>query len=178
MFLSREIRSTNIAEYLLYMFHLEDMMRAMDLDENKIDKFISGTYPEESRAEAREWYKNINEMMKYEGVQEKGHIHIITNQIRDLEEFFLKLKNNNDEGFNKAYSLVSPVFDKIRSRKSPESISVAEMALNIMYWFMAQKLAGNKVSDMQTKQIRNISAFLAVLSSRFNQYENGRYELP
>ncbi len=176
MFLSREIRSKNIAEYLLYMFHLEDMMRALDLDEKKIDIFISGAYPEETRAEAGEWYKNISEMMKYEGVQEKGHIHIIINQIRDLEEFLLKLKNNNDTDFDKTYSVVSPVFDEIRSRNSPESLSVAEMALNIMYWFMAQKLAGNKVSDMQTEQIRNISAFMAVLSSRFNQYENGKYE--
>jgi hypothetical protein len=179
MFISRELRSKNIAEYLLYMFHLEDMIRALEFDESKIDKHISGAYPEENRAEAGEWYKNISEMMKYEKVQEKGHIHIVRNQIRDVEEFLLKVKENNDEDFNKVYSVISPAFDEIRNRNNAENISgLAEMALNIVYWFMAQKLAGNTVSEEYTEQIRHISSFLAVLSLRFNQYENGKYELP
>ena len=66
MFISRELRKKNIAEYLLYMWQVEDIIRANNLSLDKIKELLVEPYnlPAESKAELVEWYDNLIEMMR------------------------------------------------------------------------------------------------------------------
>ena len=76
MFVSRELRKKNIAEYLLYMWQVEDMIRANELSMDKIDANMVTPYglQPEAKAELLEWYGNLIEMMRFEDVKEKGQL--------------------------------------------------------------------------------------------------------
>ena len=67
MFTASQKRKENIAEYLLYMWQIEDLIRANDLDmdkikENVIDRYTNLT--ENQRKEMTEWYESLIDMMR------------------------------------------------------------------------------------------------------------------
>ena len=58
MFISKQLKENNIAEYLIYMWQVEDMIRANGCDMEKIKKNIVASYPltEEQKVELTQWY--------------------------------------------------------------------------------------------------------------------------
>ena len=51
MFISKQLKENNIAEYLIYMWQVEDMIRANGCDMEKIKKNI--VLPSDGRTESR-----------------------------------------------------------------------------------------------------------------------------
>ena len=75
----------NIAEYLLYMWQIEDLIRAYGLNLEKIQENIIDKYSglsESQRKDMREWYESLIEMMRMEGVTEHGHLQLMTRSSR------------------------------------------------------------------------------------------------
>lgn len=75
MIIASEKRKNNIAEYLLYMWQIEDLIRANKFDiesirANVIDRF-EGLSPEDKHR-MEEWYESLVDMMRREGIVEKG----------------------------------------------------------------------------------------------------------
>ncbi|MDE7156204.1 MAG: DUF4924 family protein, partial [Muribaculaceae bacterium] len=73
MYIASQKRKDNIAEYILYMWQIEDIIRANSLDiekikENVIDKFTD--LNDDQRREMTEWYESLIDMMRAEGVTE------------------------------------------------------------------------------------------------------------
>src|SRR5680860_496245 len=93
MHVARQKRKENIAEYILYMYQVEDLIRAFQLDMELIEKKLISGYnvEEETSGEIIEWYKNLVVMMEKEGIREKDHLQFLINQIQELNEFHLKL---------------------------------------------------------------------------------------
>ena len=81
MFVQKELRDKNIAEYLLYMWQVEDMIRAAGLDSDRLyDSVIRNSGRSEADCrEWRDWYDNLIEMMRTEGKTKSGHLQINEN---------------------------------------------------------------------------------------------------
>ena len=74
MFTASEKKRENIAEYLLYMWQIEDLIRANELNLEKIDENIINKYSnldEGQKKQLHEWYESLIDMMRREGVAEK-----------------------------------------------------------------------------------------------------------
>ena len=78
MFVSKQLKESNIAEYLLYMWQVEDMIRANGMDMERISQTLVAPARLDAEREAQlvEWYENLIEMMRMEGVSERGHLQI------------------------------------------------------------------------------------------------------
>ena len=79
MYISQQLKQQNIAEYLLYMWQVEDLIRANGFDIERIKKNIVEPYPslsEEQKKALIQCYADLINMMHDEGVMEKGHIQI------------------------------------------------------------------------------------------------------
>ena len=55
MLIASQLRKENIAQYLLYMWQIEDIIRAYGLDIDRINADIVSRFPEERRKEISEW---------------------------------------------------------------------------------------------------------------------------
>ena len=91
MKIAQQLKAKNIAEYLIYMWHVEDLIRANGCDIDKIRESIISRYPEEEHPVLEEWYGNLIDMMRTEGVKEKGHLQINRNVIVNLTELHVEL---------------------------------------------------------------------------------------
>ena len=88
MKIAQQLKEKNIAEYLIYMWQIEGLIRANDCDVDRIEENIVSRYQvsDEERRELTEWYANLASMMREEGVREKGHLQINRNVIINLTE--------------------------------------------------------------------------------------------
>ena len=69
MIIARQKRKENIAEYLLYMWQVEDLIRANKFDMDSINRTVIAHYdqPEEVKKEIAQWYEELIEMMRSDG---------------------------------------------------------------------------------------------------------------
>ena len=82
-----QLRRTNIAQYLLYMWQVEDLIRAYSLDIERIRKAVIDPVPDLSPDDAKaitEWYESLIDMMRREDVVKSGHLQINRNTLGDL----------------------------------------------------------------------------------------------
>src|SRR5574344_1234720 len=93
MFISRVLKDKNIAEYLIYMWQVEDLIRANDFDIKKIDEHIISKFnlDEAQGKEMLKWYEDRINMMKEEGVIEKVHLQINKHRTTWLTDLHLLL---------------------------------------------------------------------------------------
>ena len=75
MFVAKELRKNSIAEYLLYMWQMEDLIRVYGcslpvIKREYINKF---DFTEEQKEEELDWIGNLIRMMNEEGKREYGH---------------------------------------------------------------------------------------------------------
>ena len=76
MFISKQLKQQSIAEYLIYMWQVEDLIRAYGWDLERISEQLVARFPEEQQAELAQWYEDLIEMMRREEVMQQGHLQI------------------------------------------------------------------------------------------------------
>ena len=72
MFIAQQKKKENIAEYILYMWQLEDMLRACDFNAEVISSQLVAPLdlPEEKKEEATRWYAQLARQMKQAKVEQ------------------------------------------------------------------------------------------------------------
>jgi hypothetical protein len=78
MLIARQKLNENIAEYVLYMFQIEDLIRAYDFDlEGIIDGYVRPQLPDNSFIEQyKEWYRDLIAQMKSQRIQTVSYTHL------------------------------------------------------------------------------------------------------
>lgn len=180
MIIAREKKASNIAEYLIYMFQIEDMIRALNFDiktiiNNVISQFkVTG----EEREEIKSWYMGLIDMMKQEEIEKKGHFQFINNIINDLNNFHLAvLKTSNDTKYKNLYALAQENIQEFRKRSKSESLNDIEICINGMYSLFLLRLQKKEISKESLSSFSSFSNLLAYFSMLYRKYENGELEL-
>ncbi|PXV63297.1 uncharacterized protein DUF4924 [Dysgonomonas alginatilytica] len=180
MLIAKKKKTENIAEYLLYMWQVEDIIRAHKLDinsiqENIIDKFEQ---PAKIRKEITDWYEGLTEMMKLEGITEKGHLQINKNVIIDLTDLHLRLlKSPKEPEYISSYYKTLPFIVELRAKSEDKSIPELETCFSALYGFLLLRLQQKEISGETQAAISQISSFLRMLSNRYHLDKEGKLEL-
>ena len=179
MLIAQEKRKTNIAEYILYLWQVEDMLRACKFDKETIELNLVNRFNVEKdrKSEIAAWYNNLSLMMVNEHLKEKGHLQVIKNLIADLNEFHLKLIiTHKDPEYVQLYRNNC---DNIREfiLKSGESTeNEIEACLNALYGILLLKLKNTEISDWTKNTVEQFGKMIARLSARYIQFENDEFE--
>ena len=180
MFISQKLQKENIAEYLLYMWQVEDLIRANGLDIDKLqESYLNRFKLEGKEADAqREWYENLIEMMRSEGVQEKGHLQINKSVITMLNDLHNELLNSPKHPYySAAYYKALPYIVELRNRSNTRDECEIENCFDAMYGLMILRLQGKPVSEDTKKAMEDISRFLAMLAEYYKKDKKGEVEL-
>ena len=88
MLIANRLRDHNRAEYLLYMWQVEDILRAngCDLDRLRENYLCQFQLTGDARQELEQWYADLCEMMRSEGKVQSGHLQINLNVVETLAE--------------------------------------------------------------------------------------------
>lgn len=180
MLIAKKLKEENIAEYLLYMWQIEDIIRANKLDIDIIDKqIISGfEQPQNVKNEIREWYENLIDMMRREDVVEKGHLIINKNVISELTELHNRLlKSSQENEYTEAYYKTLPFIVELRSKTQDKNTPELETCLAALYGFLLMRLQKKDISGETQSALSQISSFLRLLSLKYKEYKAGKLDI-
>ena len=180
MFTASQKKRENIAEYLLYMWQIEDLIRANLLDIEKIEENIINKYTSLEPAQTRqlkEWYESLIDMMKREGVAEKGHIQLNKNiliQLNDLHRRLLADQKFAD--YAAEFYKTLPYIVELRAKAGENKADELETCFNALYGLLMLRLAGKEISQDTLLASKQISRFLALLSHYYKLDYNNELE--
>ncbi len=180
MFISRELRKKNIAEYLLYMWQVEDLLRANELSMEKVHTTLVQPYglDEVASKELYQWYENLIEMMRQESVKEKGHLQINKNVIINLTDLHQRLlKSPKVPFYSAAYYKALPFIVEFRTKSEGRNKSELENCFDALYMMWLMKLQKREMNEETLKATSEIGKFISMLSLYFKEEEEGRLDL-
>jgi len=168
----------NIAEYLIYMWQVEDLLRANGCDIDRIRQNIILRYPEEERPALEEWYGNLAGMMRAEGVTEKGHLQINRNVILNLTELHGELLASTKYPFyNAAYFKALPFIVELRQKSGRKEESEVDTCFEALYGVLLLRLQKKEISQGTAKAMEAISGFISLLANYYDKEKRGELEL-
>ena len=175
MIIASEKRKENIAEYLLYMWQIEDMIRANGLDIEKIRANIIDRMTdlsEEQRRDMIDWYESLIDMMRREGVAERGHLQINRNVMSELVDLHRALVADPKFGeYGALFYRTLPYIVDLRSRAGEAAEGEIETCFTALYGLLLLRLQGKEISPETTTAISVISKFIATLAAYFHKNE-------
>ena len=180
MFVAQELRKNNIAEYLLYMWQVEDTIRAFDCSLRRIrDEWVSRfDYTDEQKEEEIDWFGNLIRMMNQEGCREKGHLQINKVTLQMLIDLHNQLLASPKFPFyNTAYYKVLPFIVELRNRGANKDENEIETCLDSLYGVMLLRLQKKTVSPDTQHAVKEITTFIGMLSDYYKKDKEEGLEL-
>ena len=175
MIIAEQKRKENIAEYLLYMYQVEDMIRANKLDLDSIEATLISRFEVsyEVKREMREWYKTLITIMRDEQKEVSGHISLLETTAEQLDEMHhQRLKQGIDTSYKDTYGKTKPHIEALRMRSGHSKESDIQVALNGLYGLLILKLKKTPITEETTKAFDTIRELVAELSTRYMEGTN------
>lgn len=175
MFIAKQKTKENIAEYLLYMWQLEDILRAYELDIEKVQQALIDpiNFSKAEKDEARIWYIELIEMMKSEGIEKEGHLEINKILLSKLSELHsLLLKDANENIYIETYYKTLPFIVELRGKSNIKEVSEIETCFTALYGYLLLKLQKKGISINTAFAISQITNLLRILSDKYKTRPN------
>ena len=172
MFIANDLRKNNIAEYLLYMWQVEDTIRAFDCSLSRIKREYLCRFDldEEQMEEETDWWGNLIRMMNQEGCRERGHLQINKVTLQLLAELHQQLLASTKFPFySAAYYKVLPFIVELRNRGANREENEVETCLNLLYGVMILRLQKKPNSPNTEHAVKEVSTLIGMLSDYYKQ---------
>ncbi|WP_278996925.1 DUF4924 family protein [Prevotella disiens] len=191
MFIANELRKKSIAEYLLYMWQMEDIIRVYGCSLTRIRKeYIEKfDYTEEQKEDEEDWFGNLVRMMNQEGCREHGHLQINKVLMQGLTDLHNELLVSSKFPFYSAeYYRVLPYIVELRgktkqvadrmARKNEENLkeiaanlghSEIETCFDVLYGVMMLRLQKKEISQETNVAVKEISTLIGMLADYYQK---------
>ena len=174
-------RKENIAEYILYLWQLEDLLRALQFSPEAI--YSQLVAPRQVEEEQKHifllWYMDIVNLLRKECKEESGHLEHTIHLIADMHNLHLQLMQNPiGEHYRKTFSRLAPQLPMLRTLVKQEGVSDTELAFRALYAAMLYRIKGDKKHDDAIKDtIELVSPVVAELAAMYGKVERGEVDL-
>ncbi|MEM9022287.1 MAG: DUF4924 family protein [Bacteroidota bacterium] len=176
MFIAREKKRSNIAEYVLYMWQIEDLIRSCQFDREVIaQRVIAGfDYPEEQKQQLAEWYDLLIKKMQDQEIVHQGHLKELRDLLNELMYLHMTLLNTiKDENYAQLYQQALPNINALREKSNAEFHEI-ETCFNGVYGYLVLKLRQSNVTKDTTEAVASFTQLLAYLSGKYREMKAGK----
>ncbi len=179
MLVAQQKRKENIAEYILYLYQVEDLIRAFQFNIDLIEEKLVSNYKtdEKTTEEIKDWYNNLVVMMEKEGIKEKGHLQFLTNLIGDINEFHIQLMNAGTEtNYIQIFKTTAGLLNELKQKNKTAQNDI-QLGLDTIYGFLLLKMKKATISPETENAVKQLSTWLGSLSELYKKFEAGDLEL-
>lgn len=146
-------KKENIAEYILYLWQMEDYLRA---------------FP--AQADATAELHELNEMMHREGIVEGGHLQLAQNALSELEELHSRLLQE-DAIYRAAIIRLTPSLNLLKAKTDKPTMSDIEACLLLLYQIMLLRLQKREITPETTNVQQQATRLLQFLSKIYYDHK-------
>ena len=145
------LKKNNIAEYILYLWQIEDYLRA---------------FPQQ--AEANQELHDLSNMMHQENIMDKGHLQLAQNALSELEDLHNDLLDQ-EATYCAAMIRLTPALNLLKAKTDRPTMSDVEACLILLYQIMLLKLQKTPISS-ETEQVqKQATQVLQYLSKTYKE---------
>jgi hypothetical protein len=142
-------KKDNIAEYILYLWQMEDYLRA---------------FPQ--NAEATPELHDLNEMMHREGIVEGGHLALANNALSEVEELHAQLLDE-DALYRAAMIRLRPALNLLKAKTDRPTMSDIEACFVLLYQIMMLRLQKKEITPETADVQQRATQVLTFLSKAY-----------
>lgn len=171
MFIAEKLRKQNVIAYLVYMYQVEDVIRAYQLDTERIRKeyLVRFGYDEDQLEKACEWYAALVKMMKDEGCQEHGHVQVVRATLTLLEDRHQELLATHEHpDYERVYAQILPILVQLRSKGGKEKTEV-ENCMDAIYGLSVLEMRHQQVSDETRSGLKPVAQLMDMLGNYYRE---------
>ena len=172
MIIAQQKYKENIAEYLLYMYQVEDMIRANGLDLDSIDQTLIKKFevPYGVKREMREWYRDLIDRMREENKEESGHLAFLEMIVDEMHQLHQRILGQGiDTIYKQIFVRARPNIEALRMKSGHGKLNDIQVAFNGLYGLLILRLKKSRITDETSKAFDTIKELIAELSSRYMQ---------
>lgn len=176
MLIAQQKRKENIAEYLLYMWQVEDLLRACQLDDQQIDKLLVSRFATVTPDlnPVRRWYLELRDMMLSEGKRQSGHLQLNINLLSDLTDLHQRLlREGEDAIYTSCFYSTLPYIVELRSHEGEEKLGELETCFTALYGVMLLRMQHQEISEATRVAIQQIGKLVALLAEKYKLWKSG-----
>ena len=178
MLVSQQKRQENIAEYLIYMYQIEDIIRAFQFNVDQIiDVFVKPSLPDTSFLnQYRSWYEEIVKQMKMQKCEKEGHI----DTLREIVLELIYLHNTlititNDDKYKGLVDQAKSFLEEFKQKSNMMQYHDVEVLLHAMYMKLQLKVRKQEISPETEEAMDKMRIQLAYLSREYNRMKSGTW---
>ena len=176
MLIAQQKLQENIAEYILYMYQLEDVVRAFQFDTDQLmDQFVLPQLKNPSfENQYREWYGSLVKKMINQRLEKSGHLAELNDVLVELSYLHNMLINAaNDEKYKQLFTTALPFIEEFKERSNLKDKNEIEVVFHAMYMKMLLKLRKKEISNETEQAFDSMRILLAYLSKSYHEMKNG-----
>lgn len=169
MIIAKQLKDSNVCEYLLYMWQIEDTLRAYGCDAERLahEYLPRFGYEEETLKQEAQWFADLSNMMREENVVERGHLQMNKGTLILLSDKHQELlADPKKTEYSAAYYKALPYIVELRA-KGDKDVSELETCLDALYGVMLLRLQKREISSGTQMAIDAISRLLAMLNKEY-----------
>ena len=180
MLIALQKRKENIAEYILYLWQVEDLLRALQFSPEAIYATLvaktEGT-DEQQKENIFNWYMQIVELLRKEGKESQGHLEHTLHLIADLHNLHLQLMQLPvGEHYRATYATLRAELPRLRTIIDKEEISDTELCFRALYAALLYKIKGGGEQAI-ADTLAVISPAVGELAALYGKVERGEINL-
>lgn len=176
MFIAQEKKKENIAEYVLYMWQIEDMIRGFNFNIDTIEEQIINKTQvnNDLKLKLKDWYISLVDEMKKYNLETSGHVSVVQEVINEMQYLMQMLLNvTKDEKFIKFYESTKEALKEYGTISGNSELNDVEKAFTALYSKLILKLKGQEISQETEEYMMKFSKLLAYLSLKYKEMITG-----
>lgn len=181
MLTAQQKKKENIAEYILYMWHVESIIRANNCDMDLIRRNVLPAYSQADQRlnkDIEEWWDNLCAMLKHENKQAKGHLQVLVNMVNDVNNLHLMLlQSDRFIPYKMRFQSLIPTLKELETKTLPKPSNDIELMLSALYSSFMLRLKKMEISKETEKALKEFASFMALLSKYYKDDQNGDLDL-
>lgn len=180
MLIALQKRKENIAEYILYLWQVEDLLRALQFSPEAIYRTLVDRIEgadEQQKENIFNWYMQIVDLLRKEGKESQGHIDHTLHLVADLHNLHLQLmKLPVGEHYRSTYSRLAPELPRLRTIIEKEEMSDTELCSRALYAAMLYRIKGGGERAIEDT-LAVVSPAIGELAAIYGKVERGEINL-
>jgi len=177
MLIARAKRKENIAEYILYLWQLEDLLRALRFDPDAIWRTLVEPHRTDpaTKQEMWLWYMELVALLREEGKEASGHLNHTMHLVADLQKLHDQLMAAPaGAAYREAFASLAPELPTLRATLGRSDAGEIELCFRALYSVVLYRMKGQTQPEAAIAGVLElVSPVVATLVAAYHKAERG-----
>lgn len=140
-------KAKNIGEFIIYMYQMEDLLRAYQFNMQEVKQYVISHYPisDKEKEETFQWFSDLADSMANENIRDGGHLKSVQQMVDLLAKLHWQLLKTDNTYFN-IYQKAKPhIIQMVLEAGENSPGNEIQICINAIYGLLLAKLRGREI---------------------------------